>query len=85
MDIHSALTGLNHSQIQQLCTEMDTGQYKLYLVDVVTEHLAPIRSRMNELRNNTDYVKQILDDGKTRATEIASTNLNTIKNIIGLK
>ena len=85
IEIHSALTGLDFNQIRDLARDMDTGQYKLYLADVVNDYIQPIRTKMQELSLNKDHVQDILKRGKLKASEIASQNLDEIKRIIGLK
>lgn len=85
MDIHSSLTGLTHQEIQEKSADLNTGQYKLLLADIVNEKLSPIRDKITQLRNNKDFVEKVLEKGKHEATEIASNNLHEIKQIIGLK
>jgi len=85
MDIHSALTGHSIQEIEQLSSNMDTGQYKLHLADIVAQALEPINSKINELRQNKDYVERILEEGRLKATSIACENLDRVKHITGLK
>ncbi|XP_067933415.1 tryptophan--tRNA ligase, mitochondrial-like [Watersipora subatra] len=85
IDIHSAMTGLSYDDIKELAKSMDTGQYKLFLAEIVNEHLKPIRTKIDELNRNKDYVESVLNTGSIQASEIASRNLSTIKSLIGLK
>lgn len=85
IDIHSALTGLTYEEIESLASDMDTGQYKGYLADVICDNLLPIRERYIDLLQKPDHIRTVLKDGKDRASEIASKNIDEIKEIIGLK
>lgn len=85
IDIHSSLSGLSISEVEHQARDMDTGEYKHLVADVVVQTLEPISNKIHELRNNKDYVEKVLHDGKLRASEIAGSNLEKVKRIIGLK
>ena len=60
------------------------GKFKGDLADIIVTELEPIHSKINELKNNLDYVKQILKNGEVKAREIANSNMVKIKQIVGL-
>lgn len=81
--IHSLLLDKTVQEICQESKQLNTGQYKLLVADVVVEKLKPIRDEYLKLINDTGYVLNILKDGSLRAHNIASNNLPDIKNKIG--
>ena len=59
-------------------------QFKKLLTDIVLEKVEPISKKINELLDNVDYLKRILNTGKEKANQIALNNLKEVKKIIGL-
>lgn len=81
--IHSLLTNKSTDQICKECEHLDTGQYKLLLAEVIVEHLAPIREKIENYLKSPEYLYKILDVGAKKAAEIAETTLIEVKNIVG--
>ncbi|EGG13545.1 tryptophanyl-tRNA synthetase [Cavenderia fasciculata] len=71
-DIASQFTNAKHSE------------FKSFLTQTITNHLAPIREKIEYHQANPKYIKEILQKGSHRARSIANRNLTDIKNIIGL-
>ena len=59
-------------------------QFKKLLTEIVLEKVEPISKKINELLDNVDYLKRILNTGKEKANQIALNNLKEVKKIIGL-
>ena len=59
-------------------------QFKKLLTEIVLEKVEPISKKINELLDNVDYLKRILNTGKEKAHQIALNNLKEVKKIIGL-
>ena len=59
-------------------------QFKKLLTEIVLEKVEPISKKINELLDNVDYLKRILNIGKEKAHQIALNNLKEVKKIIGL-
>ena len=82
--IHSQITNQDPSEICQEVSNMDTGQYKLYLADILIEHLSPIREKTKDLLENKDHIEAILIDGADRARLIAAQTLKEVNKAVGL-
>jgi len=59
-------------------------EFKKLLTETVLEKIEPVSKKINELLNNIDYLKKILDIGKEKAHQIAFNHLKEIKKIVGL-
>jgi tryptophanyl-tRNA synthetase len=60
------------------------GKFKADLANSLVEMLEPIQKNIKDLQNNLDFVRQVLEDGKEKAKEIALNNITKIKEIVGL-
>jgi tryptophanyl-tRNA synthetase len=54
------------------------------VTEAVNERLAPIRARRAELAGDTAYIRQVLRDGNTRASEIAQATLAEVRGAMGM-
>lgn len=59
--------------------------FKNDLAELLSVELAKISKKIKELINNKDYLEQILEEGRLKASEISKRNLMEIKKIIGFK
>jgi tryptophanyl-tRNA synthetase len=50
----------------------------------LNEHLAPFRSRRNELAKDPAYVHDVLEDGAKRARVIAEQTMVEVREAVGL-
>ncbi len=57
--------------------------FKNALVELTVAKLAPISVEMKKIQADSTYVDAILRDGAVRAREIASVNMNHVKDILG--
>ncbi len=60
------------------------GDAKKLLLEKVLEHFKPFREKREELKDNLDYVKSVLNNGAERAREIASKTKEEVWNATGL-
>ena len=60
------------------------GDAKNQLYELLDEQLSSYRLRYDELMSDPSYLDKVLRDGAGRAREVAHTNLNEIKSVIGL-
>lgn len=84
INIHSAVTGKSAEDICEEVTHLNTGQYKLLVADVVMEHIAPIREKLEALLSEKQYLLEILNTGQMKASEIASKTIDETKTKLGL-
>ncbi|XP_029155537.1 uncharacterized protein LOC114928480 [Nylanderia fulva] len=80
INIHSLFTGKTPDEICKEVTELNTGQYKLVLADVVIEKLSPIREDILRLIKDPTYLDEILKKGTERATELATNCWEEVTN-----
>ena len=59
-------------------------KFKPLLADALIECLAPIRKRFFELQKDTEYVKEVIQEGADRTLEEAERRMELIKTVIGL-
>lgn len=60
------------------------GDAKKLLLEKVMEHFKPFREKREELKNNLDYVKSVLDDGAIRARGVAAKTKEEVWKATGL-
>lgn len=64
---------------------MGYGEAKDELFRVVNRELAPIRARYQELKEEENYLKEILEKGALKARKIASRTMEEVRSRIGVK
>ena len=77
----------NNKKLNLVIEEMEGKnfvEFKKLLTETVLEKMEPVSKKINELLNNIDYLKKILDIGKEKAHQIAFNHLKEIKKIVGL-
>ena len=61
----------------------DFSKLKNELSDVLVATICPIGKKIKELKNDNQYLQNILKDGTNRAKIIAKKNMDKIKEIVG--
>lgn len=61
------------------------GDLKKQLAEDIVNYLTPIRERINDIYNDNDYLRKVVNTGAEKARESASKTLKDIKEIIGFK
>ena len=84
LNIFSAFTGKKPEIIAAEYENSGFGKFKNDLAENIIIKLHPIQDRINQLKNNLDYVKQVLKEGQQKASTIAQNNMKQIKQIVGL-
>jgi len=74
-------------EVSKKCRAAEIGcvECKKNLAKILTEYLAPIRSRRDGLDRNPSRIDEVLSRGADRARKIASETLNEAKSAMGLK
>jgi len=83
--IHSRITGQDPQKICEEVCDLNTGQYKLLLSDLVINHFKPMRERTLDLLQNKEHLETILKTGSQRAQVIAADTLEEVKSVVGLR
>lgn len=84
LNIFSAFSG---KTAQDLATEYETagnGKFKMDLAEVLIEKLKPIQENLTGFKQDQGYIRQVLDEGKNQAREIAAQTRKEIFDIVGL-
>jgi tryptophanyl-tRNA synthetase len=82
--IYAAVTGESVEQVLARFAGQGFGAFKPALAEVLVTLIAPIRSRLDELRRNPDELDRILAEGAARASEIGAPVLAKAKAAVGL-
>jgi tryptophanyl-tRNA synthetase len=60
------------------------GHFKLYLHDVIWEYFKPYREKREYFQNNQDEVRKILEDGASKARNVASEVIEKVRTVTGI-
>jgi tryptophanyl-tRNA synthetase len=82
--IHAAVTGESVDDVLARFTGQGFGAFKPALADALVTLIAPIRERLNALREQPAELDRILDEGAARASEIGAPVLARAKSVVGL-
>lgn len=69
---------------QQKDSSIRYAELKKLLASDLAEHLAPFRKRRAELTKKESYVKEVLEEGKKKASSIAKATMEEVRQKIGL-
>ncbi len=82
LTIYSVFSGKKIDEIVADYEGSGYGQFKKDLVEIVNEHLSPIRDKFSEIRESEELVK-ILKDGGERAGAIAEKTMKRVREKVG--
>lgn len=80
----SAMTGQTISQLQENYQGVGYGKFKNDVAEAVITHLKPIQARYDELRNNEQELRALLETGAQAASLRASKMLKRVYEAVGL-
>ena len=60
------------------------GEAKQLLFNVINTELEPVRSKLEELKEDNDFINDLLSDGAKKARIIAKDKISQIKEVIGI-
>lgn len=83
MTIYSSLGDVSMGELEKRYDGSGYGTFKKDLVEIVTDSLAPIRDRFNEIRESEELIK-ILKEGEEKANAIAEPILKRVKDAVGI-
>ena len=83
MTIYSSLGNVSMGDLEKRYDGSGYGTFKKDLVEIVTDSLAPIRDRFNEIRESEELIK-ILKEGEEKANAIAEPILKRVKDAVGI-
>ncbi len=83
LNIASELTGKSIDEIEEEFKDKGYGEFKKFVADVTTEHIAKIQSRYEEIINSKE-LDTILDKGIERSRELAKEKYELMKIKMGV-
>jgi tryptophanyl-tRNA synthetase len=84
LGIFQAFTGWTDDQMRQHFTGMNYAGLKKAVTEAVVAGLEPIQKRYQEITADAGYVRRILAEGAARASAIANSTVDTVKQRVGL-
>ncbi len=84
LTIYSLLSGDPIPAIEAQYAGKGYGAFKSDLADIVVASLAPIQSRLAELREDPEVARAILNDGSERARDRAAAKMAEVRDRMGL-
>ncbi|HQP10694.1 MAG TPA: tryptophan--tRNA ligase, partial [Candidatus Omnitrophota bacterium] len=71
-------------EVRHWCTKAEKGctDCKMILADVLVEYLKPIREKRSKFEKNHDHIRDVLEDGRKKAQNIAQKTIAEIKEVI---
>ncbi|HZC37140.1 MAG TPA: tryptophan--tRNA ligase, partial [Sphingomicrobium sp.] len=82
--IYAAVTGESVDAVLARFAGQGFGAFKPALADALVALIAPIRERLDDLRQHPDELDRILAEGAARASEIGAPVLAGAKSAVGL-
>ncbi len=84
LQIYSALSDITLDEAQSRFHDIHQyGEFKKIIADKVLEEIVPFQERFKEF-SNPKIINEVLNQGKERASRVASRTLNKVKKTVGL-
>jgi tryptophanyl-tRNA synthetase len=84
LTIYSAIEGVPVAELEAKFADGGYAPFKQALADALVAHLAPIKSRYDELLSDPGELDRLLDSGARRAAEVAETKMVEVRAKTGL-
>jgi len=84
VSIYSAISCQSIETVVQDRHQLSHSQFKAELIDLIVTHLCPIRQDLLLLRADRSFLLQVLNDGRERALNIATSTMQRVNTIMGL-
>ena len=84
IEIMAAVRGIDPDQVEAEMEGSGYGHFKAAVGEAVSDYLAPVRGRYDELRADKHRLEEVLAEGADRAREIASQTLDDVREKMGV-
>lgn len=84
LNIFAAVTDKDPKQIAAEYETAGNGKFKSDLAEVLIEKLRPIQENLKRFKEDKTYVRQVLNDGKEAARDVAAKTKKEVFEIVGL-
>ncbi|KAF9324591.1 Tryptophan--tRNA ligase, mitochondrial [Podila minutissima] len=85
VDMYAAIGKVSVEDVVREHAQSTNAQFKDALAEGIITALSPIQKEMERLGQDVGYVETVLQQGATRANEIARPNLEMIQTLVGLR
>ncbi|MCX7880307.1 MAG: tryptophan--tRNA ligase [Ignavibacteria bacterium] len=83
MTIYHISTGESIESIENMFAGKGYGEFKQKVADALVEYLKPFKAKYNEIRNNQEFLFEVICKGAQKAKEIAKSTLQNVYSKIG--
>ena len=83
LNIAASLKEVSIETIEEECEDMNYGEFKSYVADIVCDKIKTIQDRYNEIKNSPELDK-ILDDGIKVSKDLAKAKYELMKKNMGI-
>jgi tryptophanyl-tRNA synthetase len=84
LNIFAAASGESPQDLAKEYETAGNGKFKTDLAESLIEKLRPIQENLVRFKQDQSYIKQVLENGKNRAREIAAQTRKEVFEIVGL-
>lgn len=77
-------TGRDEVEIAEEIGNGGSGTLKKYVTESVNNYFEPIRAKREELMQNPEYIREVLDEGNRKANERANETLEEVMDAMGM-
>lgn len=83
---HKKFNPEEEPEIREGCTSGTLGCFdcKMRVADKIKEFFGPVHQKRSELEQNTDYIKNVLNDGEKKAGEVAAHTMGEVREAMKL-
>jgi tryptophanyl-tRNA synthetase len=85
LNIFAACSGKSPEDLAKEYETAGNGKFKTDLAESLIEKLRPIQENLVRFKQDQNYIKQVLENGKNQAQEIAAKTRDEVFSIVGLK
>lgn len=84
LNIYCCLKNININDAEKIFKNKNYKEFKEAIIFEINKLLKPIQKKYNKIINNKEKIENLLKKGAKKAKNIASLNLNNIKNKMGI-
>jgi len=84
LTIYSCMKNISIEQAEKDFEDCGYGDLKMRTAESVIEVLAPVRNKMNELKNDKKYLEKVMKEGAEKASRLAKRKLEKVYKKVGL-
>lgn len=86
VSIYSAVRDIDiHDAVKEFENVKSTQAFKDQVAAAVIDRLTPIQNELKRLQDDQGYVMQVLEEGATKASEVAAKNVEEVYKLVGLR